>query len=208
MEINAGASSFSDWWAYKFEVYDAIPYNGALLAKAGVLTSFNSDDNELARRLNTEAAKAIKYGGMSEEVALQFVTLNPAKQLRIDDRVGSLEPGKDADFVLWTDHPLSTYAVAEQTWIDGIKYFDRNEDCVRQQLAVAERARLIQKILKRSKSKAGHDSDDKQEKLSADEETSPVSAGHDSHASEYDDDFIYHNGAGHHDCASLEGEEQ
>ncbi|TLY32950.1 MAG: hypothetical protein E6K56_02110 [Ignavibacteria bacterium] len=121
----AGASSFSDWWAYKFEVYDAIPYNGALMHDEGVVVSFNSDSDEMARRLNTEAAKAVKYGGLSEEEALKFVTINPAKQLQIDKRAGSLEAGKDADFVLWSGDPLSTYSICEQTWIDGRKYFDR-----------------------------------------------------------------------------------
>lgn len=120
-------SSFSDWWAYKFEVFDAIPYNGSLMYKAGVIVSFNSDDQELARHLNHEAAKAMKYGGVSEEEALKFVTMNPAKQLRIDQYVGSLEPGKQADFVLWSSSPLSTLSRCEQTWIDGRKYFDRAE---------------------------------------------------------------------------------
>lgn len=143
----AGASTFSDWWAYKFEVYDAIPYNGALMHNAGVVVSFNSDSNELARRLNTEAAKAVKYGGLSEEEALKFVTLNPARQLHIDDRVGSLEPGKDADFVIWNGNPLSTYTLCEQTWVDGKKYFDRSEDMKIRQQVKAERARLIQKVL-------------------------------------------------------------
>ena len=153
--IGAGGSSFSDWWAYKFEVYDAIPHNGALMHQAGVLTSFNSDSNELATRLNTEAAKAVKYGGLSEEEALKFVTLNPAIQLRIDDRVGSLEVGKDADFVIWSDHPLSSYARAEQTWIDGRKYFDLDSDERMRTAAIAERERLIAKALpKRMKSLA------------------------------------------------------
>ncbi len=147
----AGASSFSDWWAYKFEVYDAIPYNGTLMHDAGVVVSFNSDSDELARRLNTEAAKAVKYGGMSEEEALKLVTINPAKQLRIDDRVGSIEPGKDADFAVWSGSPLSTFSVCEQTWIDGKKYFDRNEDRALGQELTAERAALIQKILKSGK---------------------------------------------------------
>ena len=117
-KMGTGASTFSDWWAYKFEVYDAIPYNGALMHDADVVVSFNSDSDELARRLNTEAAKAVKYGGVTQEEALKFVTLNPAKQLRIDKRVGSLEPGKDADFVIWSGNPLSTYSICEQTWID------------------------------------------------------------------------------------------
>lgn len=151
----AGASTFSDWWAYKFEVYDAIPYNGALMHDAGVVVSFNSDSRELARRMNLEAAKAVKYGGLSEEEALKFVTLNPAKQLRIDHRVGSLEPGKDADFVIWSVHPLSTYTICEQTWIEGRKYFDRAEDLQMRNQVAAERARLIQKVLvAQSKEKA------------------------------------------------------
>lgn len=128
----ATGSSFSDWWAYKFEVYDAIPYNGAVMHRAGVVVSFNSDDRELARHLNHEAAKAMKYGGISPEEALKFVTLNPAKQLRIDAWVGSLEPGKHADLVLWNRAPLSTLSVCQQTWIDGRKYFDRQEDLEQQ----------------------------------------------------------------------------
>lgn len=124
----AGGSSFSDWWAFKFEVYDAIPHNGALLHRAGVTTSFNSDSDELARRLNTEAAKAVKYGGVSREEALCFVTLYPARQLGIDHLVGSLEPGKDADFVIWSGDPLSTYSLCLETWIDGARYFSRDEE--------------------------------------------------------------------------------
>ena len=147
VEINAGGSTFSDWWAYKFEVFDAIPYNGVMMHNAGVLTSFNSDDAELATRMNTEAAKAVKYGGLSEQEALKFVTLNPAIQLGIDDRVGSLEVGKDADFVIWSDHPLSTYAHAEQTWVDGIKRFDKVEHAERAEADDQERRALIQKAL-------------------------------------------------------------
>ncbi len=143
----AGGSSFSDWWAYKFEVYDAIPYNGALMHDQGVLVSFNSDSDELSRRLNLEAAKAVKYGGLSEEEALKFVTINPAKQLFIDSCVGSLEPGKDADFVVWSGHPFSTYTTCEQTWIDGRRYFDRTEDRQLYAEAQHERAVLIQKAL-------------------------------------------------------------
>ena len=146
-EINAGGSSFSDWWAYKFEVYDAIPYNGALMQRAGVVTSFNSDSNELATRMNTEAAKAVKYGGLSEEEALKFVTINPAIQLHIQDRVGSIEPGKDADFVIWNGHPLSSFSKAEQTWIDGRKYFDLEDDRKMREQALSERRRLIAKAL-------------------------------------------------------------
>ncbi|MFQ6674419.1 MAG: amidohydrolase family protein, partial [Fidelibacterota bacterium] len=142
-----GASTFSDWWAYKFEVYDAIPYNGALMQQVGVVTSFNSDSGELARRMNTEAAKAVKYGELTEEEALKLVTLNPAIQLGIDKRVGSLEEGKDADFVIWSGNPLSTYTVCEQTWIDGRNYFNMVRDQQMRRELKEERSRLIQKIL-------------------------------------------------------------
>lgn len=127
-EIGAGASCFTDWWGYKYEVVDAIPYAGALMHEAGVLVSFNSDSGELARRMNLEAAKAVKYGGVSETEALKFVTINPAKQLMIDSRVGSIEIGKDADFVIWSGSPLSTETKCLQTWIDGRKYFDIDEN--------------------------------------------------------------------------------
>jgi len=123
----AGASAFSDWWAYKLEVYDAIPHAGSLMRERGVLVSFNSDSSDLARRLNLEAAKAVKYGGTSEEEALKFVTLNPARQLGIANRVGSLEPGKDGDFVIWSAHPLDTLTVCQETWIEGKQYFERAE---------------------------------------------------------------------------------
>lgn len=139
----AGGSCFSDWWAYKFEVYDAIPYAGAIMHDRGVTVSFNSDSSELARRMNYEAAKAIKYGGVSEEEALKFVTLNPARQLRIDSRVGSLEPGKDADFVLWNGDPLSNLTRADETWIDGRRYFSRAEDLANRELFAKERVALI-----------------------------------------------------------------
>ncbi|GAG10642.1 unnamed protein product, partial [marine sediment metagenome] len=124
----AMGSAFSDWWAYKFEVYDAIPYNGALMHHAGVNVSFNSDSAELARHLNQEAAKAVKYGGVPPQEALKFVTLNPAQQLRIDHWVGSLEPGKHADLAIWSGDPLSNYSRCQQTWVDGAKYFDLVED--------------------------------------------------------------------------------
>ena len=123
-----GGSTFSDWWAYKYEVNDAIPQNAAIMHNEGVLTAINSDDAEMSRRLNQEAAKSVKYGGVSEEDAWKFVTLNPAKLLHIDDRVGSIKVGKDADVVLWNDHPMSIYAIAEKTMIDGIVYFDIDRD--------------------------------------------------------------------------------
>jgi N-acetylglucosamine-6-phosphate deacetylase len=144
----AGASCFSDWWAYKFEVYDAIPYAGSLMHQRGVVVSFNSDSSDLARRLYLEAAKAVKYGGTPEEEALKFVTLNPAKQLRIDARVGSLEPGKDGDFVLWSRSPLDSGTVCLQTWIEGRKYFDRDADAQRTLARDQERAALIDKAKK------------------------------------------------------------
>ena len=143
----ATASTFSDWWAYKLEVYDAIPHNGALMHNQGIVVSFNSDDAELGRHMNHEAAKAVKYGGLDPHTALQFVTLNPAKQLRIDNRVGSLEIGKDADFVLWKGSPLSVRARCEQTWIDGRKYFDRQLDA---QMRIRDgqlHRQLVQKVL-------------------------------------------------------------
>lgn len=143
----AMASAFSDWWAYKFETYDAIPYNGALMRQAGVVVSFNSDDQELARRLNTEAAKAVKYGGVPVHDALQFVTLNAARQLRIDSLVGSLEAGKDADLAVWSGPPLSTFSRCEQTWVDGRKYFDLAEDQAQRKAAAQMRAALVQRIL-------------------------------------------------------------
>ena len=146
-EHGAHASTFSDWWAYKYEVIDAIPYNGALMTDVGVTVSFNSDSQELARRMNTEAAKGIKYGGLSEEEALKLVTLNPAIQLGIDQWVGSLEIGKDADFVIWSEHPLSTTAICEQTWIDGIQYFSLGWDKRLQKRDKELRKKLINKIL-------------------------------------------------------------
>ena len=121
----AGASTFADWWAYKVEAADAIPHNAAIMVRKGVLVSVNSDSAELARRLNTEAAKTMKWGGLSEDEAFATVTINPAKQLRIDGRVGSLEPGKDADVVVWNHHPLSSYAIVDRVYIDGTVYYDR-----------------------------------------------------------------------------------
>jgi imidazolonepropionase-like amidohydrolase len=146
-DLGAGASSFSDWWAYKMEVYDAIPWNGAMLHAAGVLTSFNSDSDELARRLNTEAAKAVRYGGLKDTEALKFVTLNAARQLGIDRFTGSLEVGKDADFVIWSADPLSPRAIAEQTWIDGRRYYDLTTDARLRSSADGEKRRLLVKAL-------------------------------------------------------------
>lgn len=153
----AGASSFSDWWAFKFEVIDAIPYAGSLMRDRGVLVSFNSDSSDLARRMNLEAAKAVKYGGTPEAEALKFVTINPAKQLRIDQWVGSLENGKDGDFAIWSGSPLSTASVCLQTWIEGKKYFDRDAAKVRGDALKAERLALLDKVKKLAGDGAGAD---------------------------------------------------
>ncbi len=143
----AGGSTFSDWWAYKYEVKEAIPYNAALMTQAGVLSAINSDDSEMARRLNQEAAKAVKYGDMSEWEALKMVTINPAKLLHLDDRMGSIEVGKDADLVLWTDHPLSIYARAQMTLVDGRVYYSLEQDAAARTAINKERQRLIAKML-------------------------------------------------------------
>nr|MBC8410298.1 amidohydrolase family protein [Paracoccaceae bacterium] len=142
----AGGSTFSDWWAYKFEVNDAIPYNATLLNNAGVVTAINSDDAEMGRRLNQEAAKAIKYGGISEEDAWKMVTLNPAKLLHIDNNMGSIKIGKDADVVLWTDNPLSVYTKVIQTYVDGKLMFDIEIDKQLRYRDRLERMRIIQKM--------------------------------------------------------------
>ena len=146
-EHGAGASTFSDWWQYKYEVIDAIPYNGALMTRNDVVVSFNSDDDELARRLNTEAIKAVKYGRLTEDDAIKYVTINPAIQLKIDKWVGSLEVGKDADFVIWDGPPLSIYSHVEETWIDGIRYFSKSENTDLEIRDKELRNDLIQKIL-------------------------------------------------------------
>ncbi|TCK68760.1 imidazolonepropionase-like amidohydrolase [Winogradskyella wandonensis] len=147
-EHGVGGSTFSDWWAYKYEVNDAIPYNAAIMHNAGVTVAINSDDAEMSRRLNQEAAKSVKYGGVSEEEALKFVTLNPAKLLHLDDRVGSLKVGKDADVVLWSDHPLSIYAKAEKTIIEGKTYFDLEKDKQMRAAIQKEKSDLINRMLK------------------------------------------------------------
>jgi imidazolonepropionase-like amidohydrolase len=139
----AGASTFSDWWGYKIEADDAIPYNAALMARKGVLVSINSDSAEHARRLNTEAAKSMHWGDLNEDEALALVTINPARQLRIDNRVGSLEAGKDADFVIWNHHPLSSYAIVERAYIDGTLYYDRLDDQQRLTEREKEKTQLL-----------------------------------------------------------------
>jgi imidazolonepropionase-like amidohydrolase len=143
----ASASTFADWWAYKMEVQDAIPYNAALMHRVGVNVCINSDDAEMARRLNQEAAKVVKYGGVPEEEALKMVTLNPAKALHLDSRLGSIKVGKDADVVLWTDHPLSIYAKPEKTIIEGTVYFDAERDARMREEIKAERLRIASKMM-------------------------------------------------------------
>jgi imidazolonepropionase-like amidohydrolase len=150
----ANASTFSDWWAYKMEVQDAIPYNAAIMSRVGLNVAINSDDAEMARRLNQEAAKIVKYGGVSEEEALKMVTLNPAKMLHVEDKVGSLKIGKDGDIVVWTDNPLSIYAKPDYTIVDGTIYFDRVKDEQMQKLVDAERSRLVKKMIGEKRSGA------------------------------------------------------
>jgi imidazolonepropionase-like amidohydrolase len=147
-EHGAAASVFSDWWDYKYEVYEGIAYNAAMLLKQGVLTCLHSDDAEMGRRLNQEAAKVVKYGGISEAEALKLVTLNPAKILHLDNRMGSIKPGKDADLVLWTDNPLSIYSHASKTIIDGTIYFDEDTDRQMKAQMDSERNRIIADILR------------------------------------------------------------
>ena len=182
--VNAGASTFSDWWAYKYEVVDAIPHNGAIMWDRGVVVSFNSDSDELSRRMNTEAAKAVRYGGVPEDEALKFVTLNPAIQLGIDEWVGSLEAGKDADFVVWSGHPLSTYTVCEQTWIDGRKYFDLEDDRQAREDLDAERLALMEKVRAASES----DSDDSEEGSPSELPAYLTAQSHDEFCRAHDDD--------------------
>jgi hypothetical protein len=148
VEHGAYASVFSDWWDYKYEVYDGIAYNAALLVNQGVLTCIHSDDAEMGRRLNQEAAKIMKYGGISETEALKLITINPAIMLHLSDRTGSIKEGKDADLVLWTDYPLSVYARASKTMVDGTFYFDEEQDAKMKQNIDSERNRIIAGILK------------------------------------------------------------
>jgi imidazolonepropionase-like amidohydrolase len=147
----AGGSTFSDWWAYKFEVNDAIPYNAKMMADQGVVVSINSDDAEMGRRLNQEAAKAVKYGGMSEIEAWKMVTLNPAKLLHLDQRMGSVTVGKDADIVLWSDNPLSIQAIVQMTLVDGVVLYDAQKEVERNARNQAEKARIISKMLDANK---------------------------------------------------------
>lgn len=140
----AGGSTFADFWGYKIEAYDAIPYNTAIMTRAGVVVSINSDSDERARRLNIEAAKAMRYGNLTEEEAFKLITINPAIQLGIQERVGSIEVGKDADLAIWNNHPLSVYARVDTTFIDGEIFFDRRQDLAQRAELAKERAALEQ----------------------------------------------------------------
>ena len=153
-EHGAAASTFSDWWAYKNEVQDAVPYNAAIMTKVGLNVAINSDDAEMARRLNQEAAKSVKYGGLTEEEAWKMVTINPAKMLHVDNKVGSIKEGKDADLVLWSNNPLSIYAKSLYTMVDGTIFFDREKDAAMRKEVRAERTRLIGKMVGEKRSGA------------------------------------------------------
>ncbi|MBZ5528972.1 MAG: amidohydrolase family protein [Acidobacteriia bacterium] len=172
----ASASTFSDWWGYKMEAYDAIPYNAALMTHRGVLVSINSDSGQEAAHLNQEAAKTMKYGGLSEEEALKLITLNPAIQLGVEKRVGSIDPGKDADLVLFNHHPLSAYAVAQMTFIDGRIYFDRQRDIAGRATLQKEKDALIEKEKKVAAAKE-KSAEKKPEEKKSDEKPKPSSAG-------------------------------
>jgi imidazolonepropionase-like amidohydrolase len=147
-ESGTAASVFSDWWDYKYEVYEGNDYNASMLVSQGVLTCINSDDAEMGRRLNQEAAKVMKYGGITEVDAWKLVTFNPAKIMHLDDRMGSIKVGKDADLVLWTDNPLSIYARASKTMVDGIIYFDEEQDAKMKEQIDNERNRIISNVLR------------------------------------------------------------
>lgn len=199
-KAGVGASSFADWWAYKVEAFDAIPDNAGMMHGQGVLTSINSDSNDLARRLNTEAAKSTKYTGMSPEEALKLVTIYPARQLRIDAKVGSLEVGKDADFVIWNGHPLSNYTRVNQTWIDGRKYFDRTEDAEARKSFAAQREALVQKALgERMKELAKPKDDSSKKDAKSDADAAPKPPGTHRHGAR-SAGSVYGSGADQHTC--------
>jgi imidazolonepropionase-like amidohydrolase len=141
----AGASTFSDWWSYKLEAYDAMPYNTAIMTRKSVIVWLNSDSAELMRHLNDQAAKMIKYGGLPETEAFALITINPAKQLMIDKRVGSIEVGKDADLAIFDQHPLSNFAKVSKVYVDGEVYFDRENDLAERAKLEAEKKKLVDK---------------------------------------------------------------
>ncbi len=172
----SGASTFSDWWAYKMEAYDAIPYNAALMTRRGVLVSINSDDAAEATHLNQEAAKSIRYGGLTRDEALKLVTLNPAVQLGIDKRVGSIDIGKDADLAIYDHDPLSAYAVVQKTLIDGRVYFDRDKEIAGRPALEKEKQDLLEKTKKKAeeeKKAAAKKSEDKKSEEKKPEDKKP-----------------------------------
>jgi imidazolonepropionase-like amidohydrolase len=183
-----GASTFSDWWAYKVETYDAIPYNAAIMTRRGVVVSINSDDAEEATHLNQEAAKSIRYGGLSHDEALKMVTINPAMQLGIDKRVGSIDVGKDADLVIYNHDPLSAYAVVQKTLIDGRVYFDRARDIAERDDREKEKKALIEKEKKAAEKKAEDkkSEDKKQNEKKPDDKPTPPHVSHGTEAEETD----------------------
>jgi imidazolonepropionase-like amidohydrolase len=174
------AGTFSDWWNYKWEVHYAIPYNAAIMQREGVLTAINSDDANMGRRLNQEAAKAVKYGDIGEEDALKMVTLNPAKILHLDNQMGSVKPGKSADVVLWNGHPLSVYTRADKTIIEGAVYYDLERDIQLRKELQSERARLIKKMNESKKSGAPvqRPASGMQMKFDCDGELEEITGGH------------------------------
>lgn len=172
-----GGSTFSDWWSYKNEAYDAIPYNAAIMAQYGVIVSVNSDSAEEARHLNQEAAKSMKYGGLSEPEALKLVTINPAIQLGIDKRVGSIEVGKDADVVIWNKNPLSIYAVAQKSLIDGTVYFDRQKDIAQRAEIEKEKKALTEKEKKAAEPPKREGAPGRPPGAKPEEKKPPVAAG-------------------------------
>jgi imidazolonepropionase-like amidohydrolase len=174
-----GASTFSDWWAYKVEAYDAIPHNAALMTRRGVIVSINSDDSEEATHLNQEAAKSMKFGGLSHDEALKMITLNPAIQLGIDKRVGTIDAGKDADLVIYNHDPLSAYAVVQKTLVDGRVYFDRQRDIAERPEREKEKKTLLEKEKKSAEKKPdatvtiGQKPDDKKPEAKKPEDKKP-----------------------------------
>jgi imidazolonepropionase-like amidohydrolase len=201
----AGGSTFADWWAYKWEAFDAIPDNAAIMHSRGVLTSVNSDSADLARRLNTEAGKSTKYAGMPSDEALKMVTIYPARQLHIEAKTGSLEPGKDADFVIWSGNPLSNYTNVKQTWIDGRKYFDRAEDIEARKTFAVQREALIQKVLPerlKELGAGGGKEGDSKDKKPEDKEAKPTA--HPQHRA-HELEGLYGNGGGRDNCTEEYG---
>jgi hypothetical protein len=173
----AGGSTFSDWWAYKMEAIDAIPYNAALMAARGVIVSVNSDDAQEARQLNQEAAKSMKNGGLSANDALKLITLNPAIQLGIDARAGSIDVGKDADLAIYNHDPLSVYAVVQKTLIDGQVYFDRQKDIAGRATLATEKQALLDKEKKAAEAKKAEEKSEKKPETKPDKKKKPPQDG-------------------------------